>query len=63
MALLRDVVQTHGTTNLSNQKRKDLEDSTSVSLGDKLGKYPVILTGKEVYGKTPDEELKSCLTC
>jgi hypothetical protein len=50
-----DYVQTHGTANLSNQNRKVLEDSTSVSLRDKLRKYPVILTDRELW-KNPDKE-------
>jgi hypothetical protein len=52
-----DYVQTHGTANLSNQKRKALEDSTSTSLRDKLGKYPAILTDRELW-KNPDEEFE-----
>jgi hypothetical protein len=51
-----DYVQTHGTASLSNRTRKLLEDTTSVSLQDKLRKYPRVLIGRELW-EEPDEEL------
>lgn len=51
-----DYVQTYGTEDLSNRKRKLLEDTTSASIRDKLIKYPEILAGKALW-QANDEEL------
>lgn len=51
-----DYVQTHGIEDLSNRKRKLLEDTTSISIRDKLVKYPEILSGKALWQEN-DEEL------
>lgn len=50
-----DYMQTCDTSSLSNRKRKLLEDTTSVSIRDKLSKYPEIITGRKLW-KEPDEE-------
>ncbi len=50
-----DYVQAHGTTSLSNNHRKLLEDTASASMRDKLKKYPQILVGRELW-KEPDQE-------
>lgn len=44
-----DFVQSQNTSNLSITQRKLLEDTTSVSIRDKLKKYPLILSGKELW--------------
>lgn len=51
-----DYMQTCDKSSLSNQKRKLLEDTNSVSIRDKLSKYPEIITGRKLW-KEPDEEL------
>jgi len=50
-----DYIRTHGTSSLSNRKRKLLEDTTSASIREKLDQYPEIIAGK--LWKEPDEEL------
>jgi len=52
-----DYVQTHDISRLSNRKRKLLEDTISVSIRDKLEKYPRILAGEELW-QEPDQELE-----
>jgi hypothetical protein len=52
-----DYIQFHDTTNLSNRQKKLLEDTTSVSISDKLKKYPELLTSKGLW-REPDQELE-----
>jgi len=54
--LVWDYIRKNGTSSLSNRKRKLLEDTTSASTREKLGQYPEIVTGRELW-KKPDEEL------
>ena len=56
-----DFVVTHGIAHLSNRKKKLLEDTTSVSIRDKLYKYPVTLTGKSLW-QEPDQELEDFIS-
>ncbi len=55
-ALAWDYVQKHGTAHLSNNQKKLLDGSSSISTREKLRKYPQVLTGNELW-KEPDEEL------
>lgn len=55
-----DFIQVHGTAGLSNRKRSLLEDSTSVSIRDKLRKYPEAVTGRELW-QPEDSELDEFL--
>jgi hypothetical protein len=50
-----DYIQKGSTINLSNNQRRLLEDTTSVSIREKLKKYPQILTGRELWDE-PDQE-------
>jgi hypothetical protein len=50
-----DYVQTHGTASLSNRRKKLLEDTSTISLQDKLRKYPRALTETELW-EEPDED-------
>ena len=50
-----DYIQRYGTANLSNNNIKLLEDTSSVSIREKLKKYPQILTGRELW-KEADED-------
>lgn len=52
-----DYVQTHDISQLSNRKRNLLEDTTSISIRDKLKKYPKLLTAKELW-QEPDQDLE-----
>lgn len=52
-----DYVQTHGTSSISNRQRKLLEDTASVSIRDKLNKYPELITGRKLWKEPDDEEL------
>jgi len=56
-----DYINKNGTKDLSNNQRKLLEDSTSVSIRDKLMKYPSVLSGKELW-HPKDEELESFIS-
>lgn len=56
-----DFVATHGIANLSNRRKKLLEDSTSISIRDKLYKYPEALTGKPLWDES-DEELEGFIS-
>ncbi len=56
-----DHVQTFGTANLSNQKKKLLEDTASVTIRDKLLKYPEILTGQKLWDES-DQELEGFIS-
>lgn len=51
-----DYVQIHDISQLSNRKRVLLEDTSSVSIRDKLKKYPKLLTGEELW-EEPDQDL------
>lgn len=53
-----DYVQTSGTNNLSNRKKSLLEDTTQVSTRDKLMKYPMTVTGRQLW-EEPDKELEA----
>lgn len=53
-----DYVQTHGTDTLSNRKRSLLEDTTQVSIRDKLTRYPMTVTGRQLW-EEQDEELEA----
>lgn len=50
-----DYVQMHGTSSLSNRRRKLLEDTASLSIRDKLIKYPEAVTHRALWNETdPD---------
>lgn len=51
-----DYLQHHDTTNLSNRRRKLLDDTSSTSIRDKLLKYPEIISGQTLWNQ-PDDEL------
>lgn len=44
-----DYVQTNGTAGLSNNRKKLLEDASSVSTREKLFKYPEAVTGRQLW--------------
>ncbi|GBC61306.1 hypothetical protein DENIS_2266 [Desulfonema ishimotonii] len=50
-----DFMQTNDITNLSNRKKKTLEDATSVSIRDKLIKYPEIISGKKLWDQNDSD--------
>jgi hypothetical protein len=50
-----DYLQVHGVSNLSNSRKKILEDTSSVTLREKLKKYPETITGKPLW-HDPDED-------
>lgn len=52
-----DYLRVHGVSNLSNRRRKLLEDSSSVSLRDKLEKYPEAITGEPLW-EASDEDFE-----
>ncbi len=54
-----DYIQTHDVSMLSNRKKKLLEDTFSVSLRDKLKKYPQILSGQDLWRVSENEGLLS----
>jgi hypothetical protein len=53
-----DFVQTKGTDGLSNRQKKTLEDSTSVTIREKLNKYPEIIGGSKLWSQ-PDSDFDS----
>ncbi len=55
-----DFVQVHGTDGLSNRRRGLLDDSASVSIRDKLLKYPETITGRKLW-QPPDSDLDEFL--
>lgn len=55
-----DFVQVHGTDGLSNRRRGLLDDSASVSIRDKLLKYPEAITGRRLW-QPPDSYLNDFL--
>lgn len=55
-----DYVQTHGTANLSNSQKKLLEDASSVTIREKLMKYPLVITGRQLWQES-DEDLNAFL--
>lgn len=55
-----DYIQTHNIDNLSNRNKKLLEDSSSISIREKLLKYPKILTDRVLW-KQPDPEIEEFL--
>jgi hypothetical protein len=56
-----DYIQTNGTENLSNKKKKLLEDTTQTSTRDKLTKYPMTITGRPLWAE-PDDELEGFIS-
>lgn len=50
-----DYVQKHGTSKLSNQQRKLLEDISRASIREKLRKYPQIIGGGELWKDSDDD--------
>ncbi len=50
-----DYLQTHDAGILSNRKLKLLNDSSSVSIRDKLEKYPEIVTNRSLWKGTDDD--------
>jgi len=50
-----DYIQKNGTTSLSNRRKRLLEDATSVSIRDKLIKYPQAVTGRTLWNETDAE--------
>ena len=55
-----DFIQVHGTEGLSNRRRGLLDDSASVSIRDKLLKYPEAITGRKLW-LLPDSDLDEFL--
>lgn len=53
-----DYVQTYGTDSLSNRRKALLEDTSSISIRDKLVKYPEAISGQQLWLQ-PDEELEA----
>jgi len=53
-----DFLRSHGTNGLSNRKRKLLDDSASVSIREKLLKYPQIISGGNPW--QPDDGDIAC---
>ncbi len=56
-----DYVQTNGTEQLSNRKRSLLEDTNQVSTRDKLMKYPMTITGRQLW-EEPDDEVEAFIS-
>ena len=52
-----DYMQSCNISTLSNRKKKLLEDTFSVSIRDKLKKYPQIITGNELWNIKKNEEV------
>lgn len=53
-----DFMQTNVVNTLSNRQKKTLEDTTSVSIREKLNKYPEIISGKKLWDQS-DSDLNS----
>jgi len=56
-----DYIKSHGAATLSNRRKNLLEDTISVSIRDKLIKYPTILTDRPLW-QEPDDELEAFLS-
>ncbi|WAL59899.1 hypothetical protein [Thermocoleostomius sinensis] len=56
-----DYVQTNGIEHLSNRKKSLLEDTTQVSTRDKLTKYPMTITGNQLW-EEPDDDLEAFIS-